>query len=112
MDPIQTFNEYFHTSRIGQIWHANHGIHARKVDRLIDEYGQISDSNRKKEILKELQVFTSENLPFISLFSNPTWFQYNSTKVGGWPNAENPYVHPVWYDTGKRVILFNELYAK
>jgi len=112
VDPIQTFNEYFHTSRIGQIWHANHGIHARKVDRLIDEYGQISDSNRKKEILKELQVFTSENLPFISLFSNPTWFQYNSTRVEGWPNAENPYVHPVWYDTGKRVILFNELYAK
>ncbi|MGA1713651.1 MAG: ABC transporter substrate-binding protein, partial [bacterium] len=81
VDPIQTYNEYFHTSRIGQIWHANHGIHAKKVDRWIDEYGQTDDEQRKQEILKELQKFTAENLPFISLFSNPTWFQYNSTRV-------------------------------
>lgn len=112
VDPIQTFNEYFHTSRIGQIWHANHGIHAKKVDRLIEEYGRITDASRKQEILAELQRFTAENLPFISLFSNPTWFQYNSTRITGWPTAENPYVHPVWYDAGKRVILFNELHMK
>jgi peptide/nickel transport system substrate-binding protein len=112
VDPIQTYNEYFHTSRIGQIWHANHGIHAKKVDRWIDEYGQTDDEQRKQEILKELQKFTAENLPFISLFSNPTWFQFNSTRVEGWPTAENPYVHPVWYDAGKRNILFNQLYSK
>lgn len=112
VDPIQTFNEYYHTSRIGQIWHANHGVHAKKVDRWIEEYGRIKDAARKKEILGELQRFTAENLPFISLFSNPTWFQYNSTRVAGWPSQENPYVHPVWYDTGKRVVLFNELYMK
>lgn len=112
VDPIQTYNEYFHTSRIGQSWHASHGVHLRELDKLIEEYGKILDAKRKKEILARLQTITSEQLPFISLFSNATWFQYNKSRVDGWPTAEDPYVHPVWYDEGKRVILFNRLYSK
>lgn len=110
--PIQTFNEYFHTSRIGQIWHAGHGVHSERVDNLIDNFGSLTDEAEQQATLAELQRFTAENLPFIPLFSNPTWFQYSTSRVEGWPNEANPYVHPVFYTAGKNTMVFNNLYQK
>lgn len=110
--PIQTYKEYFHTSRIGEIWHASHGIHSERVDKLIDDFGTLTTEEEKQATLNELQRFTAENLPFIPLFSNPTWFQYSTSRVDGWPTPENPYVHPVFYTVGKNTLIFNSLYQK
>ncbi|NAX36814.1 ABC transporter substrate-binding protein, partial [Vibrio sp. V27_P1S3P104] len=104
-NPILAYQEYFHTSRIGKTWHAGHGVHSSKIDNLIDSFGKTADLNKQENILSELQTYTAENLPFIPLFSNPTWFQYSTKKFVGWPNEKNPYVQPVWYDGGKRVII-------
>lgn len=111
-NPILAYQEYFSTSRIGKTWHAGHGVHSKDIDSLIDSFGKTQDLAEQKKILDELQVFTAENLPFIPLFSNPTWFQYNSSKIVGWPNKDNPYVQPVWYDGGKRVLILNNLHLK
>lgn len=111
-NPILAYQEYFSTSRIGRTWHAGHGVNSPEIDSLIDSFGKTNELVQQKEILDELQEFTAENLPFIPLFSNPTWFQYNSSKIVGWPNEENPYVQPVWYDGGKRVLILNNLHLK
>ncbi|AJR06237.1 ABC transporter substrate-binding protein [Photobacterium gaetbulicola] len=111
-NPILAYQEYFSTSRIGKTWHAGHGINSPEIDKLIDSFGKTNEPAQQKEILDELQVFTAENLPFIPLFSNPTWFQYNSSKIAGWPSEDNPYVQPVWYDGGKRVLILNNLHLK
>ncbi|GGX55811.1 ABC transporter substrate-binding protein [Saccharospirillum salsuginis] len=110
--PIQTFKEYYHTSRIGQIWHAGHGVHSERVDNLIDDFGSLTSEQAKQETLEELQTFTAENLPFIPLFSNATWFQYSTSRIEGWPSEEDPYVHPVFYTVGKKTLIFNNLYQK
>jgi peptide/nickel transport system substrate-binding protein len=111
-DPIQAYQDYFHTSRQGNSWHTNHGISSPAVDALIDEYTATSDADRRKAILAELMDFTGENLAFIPLFSNPTWYQYNATRIGGWPTADNPFVQPVFYDASRKLITFEQLYAK
>ncbi|WEM45338.1 ABC transporter substrate-binding protein (plasmid) [Photobacterium sp. DA100] len=111
-NPILAYQEYFSTSRIGKTWHAGHGVNSPEIDKLIDSFGKTNEPAQQKEILDELQVFTAENLPFIPLFSNPTWFQYNSSKIAGWPSEDNPYVQPVWYDGGKRVLILNNLHLK
>ncbi|MCW8329156.1 ABC transporter substrate-binding protein [Photobacterium sp. SDRW27] len=111
-NPILAYQEYFSTSRIGKTWHAGHGVHSKDIDNLIDSFGKTKDPVEQKAIIDELQVFTADNLPFIPLFSNPTWFQYNSSKITGWPNKDNPYVQPVWYDGGKRVLILNNLHLK
>ena len=110
--PIQTYKEYFHTSRIGQTWHANHGVHSDRVDSLIDNFGTLTSEEDKNETLEELQRFTAENMPFVPVFSNPTWFQYSTSRVEGWPTEDNPYVHPVFYTVGKKTLVFNNLYKK
>ena len=111
-DPIQAYQDYFHTSRQGNSWHTNHGISSPAVDELIDEYTATSDADRRKAILAELMDFTGENLAFVPLFSNPTWYQYNATRIGGWPTADNPFVQPVFYDSSRKLITFEQLYAK
>ncbi len=111
-NPILAYQEYFLTSRIGKTWHAGHGVHSAKVDELIKSFGLTNDAKKQQAILDELQEFTAANLPFIPLFSNPTWFQYNTSKIVGWPSEENPYIQPVWYDGGKRNVILNNLHLK
>ena len=109
VDPIITYKDYFHTSRIGKSWQAGHGLHSRKVDDLINIYAQTQAPDKRKRILEKLMVFTAENIPFIPLWSNPTWFQYNSKRIIGWPTAENPHVHPWIYDGMNKLLLFSQL---
>lgn len=110
--PILTYQEYFSTSRIGKTWHAGHGVNSPEIDNLIDSFGEISDQGEQEKVLSQLQEFTAQNLPFIPLFSNATWFQYSTKNIVGWPSENDPYVQPVWYDGGKRVIILNRLHLK
>lgn len=112
INPILAYEEYFSTNRIGKSFHAGHGVHSPKIDKLIESFGKTGNANEQQEILDKLQAFTAENLPFIPLFSNPTWYQYRTEKIVGWPSKENPYIQPVWYDTGKRGIILNNLHLK
>lgn len=111
-NPILAYQEYFSTSRIGKTWHAGHGVNSPEIDNLIDSFGKIGNPQEQEAVISELQEFTAQNMPFIPLFSNPTWFQYSTKKVVGWPNEKDPYVQPVWYDGGKRVIILNNLHLK
>ena len=111
-NPILAYQEYFSTSRIGKTWHAGHGVNSPEIDQLINSFGKIGDPEKQEKILSDLQVYTAENLPFIPLFSNATWFQYRTEKIVGWPSEKDPYVQPVWYDGGKRVIILNNLHLK
>ncbi|MEF1283233.1 ABC transporter substrate-binding protein [Vibrio sp. M250220] len=111
-NPILAYQEYFSTSRIGKTWHAGHGVNSPEIDNLIDSFGKIGNAQKQEAVISELQEFTAQNMPFIPLFSNPTWFQYSTKKVVGWPNEKDPYVQPVWYDGGKRVIILNNLHLK
>jgi len=112
VDPIQTYNDYYHPDRVGLSWHAGHGMASADKGALIDAYGSTTDEGERRAILDQLMTFTGENLPFIPLFSNPTWYQFNSSRIGGWPSAEDPYVQPVFYSAGRKLLVFERLYQK
>jgi peptide/nickel transport system substrate-binding protein len=112
VSPITAYREYYHPARVGEIWHAGHGMASDELGALVDEYSSIDDDKRRKEILDELMTFTAENLPFVAVMSNATWFQYTTTRVEGFPTADNPYVHPVFYNGGNKLVVFENLYAK
>jgi len=111
-NPILAYEAYFSTSQIGVGFHAGHGIHSPKIDKLIADFGLTNDAQKQQVILDELQEFTAENLPFIPLFSNPTWYQYSTAKFVGWPSEENPYVQPIWYNGGTRNLILNNIHLK
>ena len=109
VDPIITYKDYYHSSRIGKSWQAGHGINSREVDRWINEYSQTQSPDKRAEILDKLMLHTAQKLPFIPLWSNPTWFQYNSKYIVGWPTAENPHVNPWFFDGISKLLLFSQL---
>ncbi|MCG6201106.1 ABC transporter substrate-binding protein [Psychromonas antarctica] len=111
-NPIEAYQTYFLTSQIGKSWHAGHGVHSAEIDTLINSFGLTNDAKKQQVILDKLQEFTAENLPFIPLFSNATWFQYSTAKFVGWPSEENPYVQPSFYDGGNRNLIINNLHLK
>jgi peptide/nickel transport system substrate-binding protein len=112
VDPIQAYTDYFHPDRVGTSWHAGHGMASPELGALIDAYGTTTDEGERRDILDQLMTFTGENLPFIPLFSNPTWYQYNATRIGGWPTAEDPFVQPVFYSAGRKLLVFERLYQQ
>lgn len=112
VDPILAYREYYHPARVGQIWHAGHGMASEELGALVDEYMQINDQKRRREILEELMVFTAENLPFVAVMSNPVWFQYNTTRVAGFPTEDNAYINPNFYNAGTRLTVIENLYKK
>ena len=111
-NPIEAYKSYFLTTQVGKSWHAGHGVHTPEIDSLIKSFGLTNDVKVQQEILDKLQEFTAENLPFIPLFSNATWFQYSTAKFVGWPSEKDPYVQPVFYDGGKRNLIINNLHLK
>ena len=79
---------------------------------MIDEYVAIDNQARRGEILAELMDFTAANLAFVPLFSNATWYQYNRTRILGWPTEDDPFVQPVFYNPGTKLLVFERLYSK
>ena len=110
--PIQSYQDYFAASAVGTSWHANHGIFSKDMSDLIESFGSTNDAAEQTRIINTLQEFTAENMPFIPLFSNAVWYQYRTEKVVGWPNAENPYIHPNYYQADKKVKIFDNLHQK
>ena len=108
-DPILTYTEYYHSSRLGQSWQAGHGLHSKRLDKWIDDYSLTQHKPTRNRILKELMKYTADNLPFIPLWSNPTWFQFNSKHIVGWPTPEDAYVRPWFPDAGNKLIVFSRL---
>lgn len=111
-DPIQAYQDYFHPARVGQSWHTGHGMASEEMGVLIDEYGQTTDETRRAEILETLMRHSGDTLAFVPLFNQATWFQYNATRIGGWPTAEDAYVQPSFYTNGRKLAVFERLYQK
>jgi peptide/nickel transport system substrate-binding protein len=38
-----------------------------------------------------------DDLPFIPTTEGVDWYQYDTTKIGGWPTEANPYAQPSPY---------------
>jgi peptide/nickel transport system substrate-binding protein len=110
--PIEAYQGYFSEKLRGLSWHGSHGVESKEMSDLIDTFGVTTDLAKQGEIISTLQEFTAENIPFIPLFSNATWFQYSTAKVVGWPNSENPYIHPNYYQADKKVKILDHLHVK
>lgn len=62
-----------------------------EADGLVDAFEQTADTKRQHEIGQALQQSFVENVPAIPLFLNPSWGEFNSSRITGFPSKENPY---------------------
>ena len=64
-----------------------------RVDALVDKFVTVTRPEQKK-IVYELQAIFAENMPFIPIFNNPSFYEYNTKRFTGWFSKDNPVAKP------------------
>ncbi|MCL2417978.1 MAG: ABC transporter substrate-binding protein [Conexibacteraceae bacterium] len=68
------------------------------TDNLLNSYASANAAGQK-HIIDQVQKLMVSDIPFIPVTEGVDWFQYDTTKVGGWPTASDPYAQPSPYSS-------------
>jgi peptide/nickel transport system substrate-binding protein len=63
-----------------------------ETDELLQDLKVATDEAAQKEAVAGLAEIMVDEVPNIPVWYGAKWFQYNTKRAVGWPNAENPYV--------------------
>jgi peptide/nickel transport system substrate-binding protein len=79
------------------------------TDALFNQYAGASHA-QQVQIMHQIQQVMVKDMPFIPVTEGVDWFQYDTSHIGGWPNASNPYAQPSPYSTPDNAVLLTHLY--
>ena len=69
-----------------------------KLDIALDSFYATNDKSEQVKIMDEIQYIIAANTPYIPVFNNPKWYQYNTARFTGFFSADNaggnPVIHP------------------
>lgn len=92
---FQNFNEPLNsanTAPVGQDATTNEvRFSDPEVDALLDQLRNAATPEEQQPIVVELENAMIDKVPFVPLWYGARWFQYNTSRVEGWPNAEDSY---------------------
>jgi peptide/nickel transport system substrate-binding protein len=88
-----------------------HRFVSEEADTLLDQFALTSDFEEQKQIAAQLQTLFVENAPALPLFPGPQWYEYNTARFEGFPNAENPYVIGSTY-AAESILVMTEVKPK
>jgi len=77
------------------------------IDRALEEFKKQPDPKKQDKLMMMAVEQFMIDCPSVPLFFNPVWFEYNTKRFVGWPNAENPYTEPRPSGMDKLPILLN-----
>jgi len=67
------------------------------TDKLLAQYATSTDSSTQQQALNGIQQIMVNDLPAIPLVYGATWYEYNTSRFTGWPDANNTYAVPSPY---------------
>ena len=71
-------------------------LDAKELTALFKQYGGASDA-QQLQIIHKIEKLMVDNLPFIPTTEGVDWYQYDTTKIGGWPTQSDQYAQPSPY---------------
>lgn len=95
--PWKIYNELFDTSGMqpGNLTNqAMHQFSSPEAVDLLNNFTQTGDPVEQRRIMANIQKIVAENMPVLSLFANPIWYEYSTRRFTGWVTEDNPYVRP------------------
>jgi peptide/nickel transport system substrate-binding protein len=95
--PWKIYNELFNAAAMVPGRLDGQAMHQFRSDEVVDwlaEFTQTDDPLKQRQLMWNVQKVVAENMPVISLFANPVWYQYSTRKFTGWVTEDNPYVRP------------------
>jgi len=73
---------------------AMHQMRLPTVEADLAAISATADVAVQKATITEIMTQVAENLPVITLFSNPAWYEYSTRNFTGWPDADNAWARP------------------
>ncbi|WP_048645438.1 ABC transporter substrate-binding protein [Nitratireductor soli] len=110
-DYDMAMNAYF--TGITPQYHMDLGLHSRnqgktrfgatryyndKLDALLDGFFKTADADEQRQIMNDIQMEIGRDMPYVAVFNNPLWYQYNTKRFTGFFSADNPVAKPVVHD--------------
>ena len=89
--------------------HNWHRFATQRADDLLDRFASTADPKQQWDLASELQREFVRHAPAIPVFPGPTWGQYNTVRVEGFPSKENPYSILAPYKSPGQLLAMVEL---
>lgn len=70
-----------------------------ELSGLLDAFTQTNDADKQMAIMGDVQEIVGAEMPLVTVFNNPNWYQYNTKRFAGFFNADNPVANPVVHKT-------------
>jgi peptide/nickel transport system substrate-binding protein len=99
--PYTAYNDLFQPRNMipGQV--TAQGMHQMQMPEVVDILRKISattDDAVKRQGIYDIEKLVAENLPVITLFSNPSWYQYSTRNFTGWVDKDDPRYRPMLFN--------------
>ena len=103
--PYRSFDTAFHSRFAGKTRFAATRFIDPGLDAALDAFVSTIDPKEQREDMDKVQMIVAANTPYVPLYSNPVWYEYNTKRFKGWFNADNPGAKPdVFDETPERLI--------
>jgi peptide/nickel transport system substrate-binding protein len=79
------------------------------TDSLFNQYAAASPS-QQKQIINQIQKVMVDDIPFIPTTEGVGWYQYDTSKIEGWPTQANAYAQPSPYVFPDMGVVLTHLY--
>ncbi|WP_244909338.1 ABC transporter substrate-binding protein [Nitrospirillum viridazoti] len=96
--PYRSFDTGFHSRYSGKTRFAPTRFTDPDLDSALDAFVATIDPTEQRRAMDKVQMIVAANSPYVPLFSNPTWYEYNTRRFKGWFNADNPVARPDVFD--------------
>ena len=71
-----------------------HRYGSDSADEALTAFEREPDPEKQRRLADELQRIFVEQAPAIPLYPNPSWAEYNTSRIHGFPSKEEPYADP------------------
>jgi peptide/nickel transport system substrate-binding protein len=97
-DPFVQFDGILHSRNQGRTRFAPIRYRNPALDRLLDSFYATAERAEQRRIMDEIQMAIAADMPFVAVYNNPRWYQYNTSRFEGFFSAENPGAVPTVHD--------------
>lgn len=79
------------------------------ADKLFNQYSGANKS-QQVQIIHQIQKTMVDQIPFIPTTEGVDWYQYDTSKIGGWPTESTPYAQPSPYSFPDNAVVVTHLF--
>ncbi len=79
------------------------------TDALFNQYAAATP-DQQVQIMHQVQQVMVKDMPFIPVTEGVDWFQYDTSNIGGWPTASDPFAQPAPFNSPDSAVVLTHLY--